>query len=166
MPNGFDTNGLNHTGWVTYAQNIGFGLEHLNYGTRITNPNTSDLNVDEAEDIYGQIVSPSTGYSYRPGDVYTFECHEKGHGEYHCWLCLGQCEDGSMLIAHCSPPGACICAITPETGAVNKAVQVSNTYMKRYYTDFNNKFGSQTRLGTYGSANVSATGYLKYSQFQ
>lgn len=71
-----------------------------------------------------------------------------------------------MLIAHCSPPGASICAITPETGVVNKAVQVSDTYMKRYYTDFYNKFGSQTRLGTYGSVNISATGYLKYSQFK
>lgn len=84
QPNGFDTNGIGNPGWVTYAQNIGFGLEHKGYGARITNPYTSGLNIDEAEDIYGQIKNPSTGYDYRPGDIYTFECHEKGHGEYHC----------------------------------------------------------------------------------
>ena len=77
---------------------------------------------------------------------------------------MGKCDDGSVLLLHCSPPGAFICGTSPEPGVVTtKAVQIASEYMKRYYTDFYNKFGVIAKPGKIEGGVYS--GYLKYSEF-
>ena len=166
--NGFDTNALNNEGWVTYAQWIGFGLQHLNYGERLANPK-ADI-IDNPEDPYEPEVAEADTesnlqYSYVPGNIYTFG----KSGEYHCWLCLGQCNDGSVLLLHCSDPGIFICGTSPNYNendphaCTSEALEIARTYMKRYYTDFYNKFGVIGKPGKI--ENDNASGYLKYSEF-
>lgn len=163
---GLGTISLGQDGWVTYAQDFGFGLSHLGYGTFIHNPN-ADV-PDAEEDIYEPAITPlEIGYDYIPGNIYTYG----GNGEYHCWLCLGQCSDGSVLLLHCSQPGVFICGTSPNyneddpLACDSEALKISRTYMKRYYTDFYNKFGGPGRLGKIDPNTNVASGYLKYSEF-
>ncbi len=66
---------------------------------------------------------------------------------------------------HCSDPGVYVCGTSPDPDNVEtEAVKISKTYMKRYYSDFYNKFGVKVKLGG-KNASGKDTGYLKYSEF-
>ena len=160
-------------GWVTYAEWIGFALNHLDYGSRIPNENAAAA--DDNDDPYPSktvAVKSNDKYSYVPGNIYTFgNKNEFQENENHCWLCLGQCSDGSVLLLHCSDPGVFICGTSPDyneddpLACDSEALKISRTYMKRYYTDFYNKFGGPGRLGKIDPVSKKASGYLKYSEF-
>lgn len=146
-------------GWVCYAQDMGFALEHSKYGVFTKNQNAEEL--DPEEDPYdGEKIERTGDTDFRPGDIYTY-----GTGQKHVWMCLGICDDGSVLFVHCSEPGVFICGTVPSEGATSKASALSSEYMKRYYIDFYNKFGAPTRIGG-KTADGKFTGYLKYSQFK
>ena len=80
-------------------------------------------------------------------------------------MCLGKCDDCSVLLVHSSEPGVFICGTVPSEGATSKASALSAVYMKRYYTDFYNKFGAPTRVGSKSAEGIFSE-YLKYSQFK
>ena len=69
----------------------------------------------------------------KPGDIMSISAH-------HIWICLGACDDGSILIAHCSPSdsrtnmpgaGAQISAIGTSTDC--EAYKLADEYMSKYY---------------------------------
>lgn len=80
-------------------------------------------------------------------------------------MCLGKCSDGSVLFVHSSAPGVYIGGTVPVEGGTSEATQISSEYMKRYYTDFYNKFFP---LSKPGSVDADGTGhdYLRFSQFK
>lgn len=138
---------------------MGFALEHSGYGTYTKNSAADEK--DPQEDHYdGKKIDRVGVTDFRPGDIYSF-----GDGETHVWMCLGQCADGSVLLVHSSNPGVYICGTVPAEGATSEASALSSEYMKRYYTDFYNKFGAPTRVGTKNADNTFS-GYLKYGQFK
>lgn len=74
------------------------------------------------------------------------------------------------MLVHCSDPGVFICGTSPNydedhpLDCDSHALQIARTYMKRYYTDFYNKFGV---VGKPGKATEDGIiGYLKYSDFK
>lgn len=74
----------------------------------------------------------------------------------HVWICLGVCDDGSMVIMH-STPSASIRGISgggAQLGAIGasqncEAYQLADTYNKKYYPDWSSRY--QTSLKNYSS---------------
>lgn len=70
----------------------------------------------------------------------------------HAWIVLGQCDDGSYVIVHSTPPCVQIAGTpTPSGNYSSEAISLARKYMKKYYSSTVNKFG----LG-------SSTGYATY----
>lgn len=80
-------------------------------------------------------------------------------------MCLGKCADGSVLLVHSSNTGVYICGTVPVEDGTSMATQISSEYMKRYYTDFYNKFFPLSKPGSV-DADGTCHGYLRFSQFQ
>ena len=80
-------------------------------------------------------------------------------------MCLGQCSDGSVLFVHSSAPGVYIGGTDPVEGNTSMATQISGVYMKRYYTDFYNKFFPLCKPGSIDSDGIGH-GYMRFSQFK
>ena len=79
------------------------------------------------------IKTSSGGIDLKPGDIVSISDH-------HIWISLGTCDDGSILIAHCSPSksrtnmpgaGAQISAIGTSTDC--EAYKLAEQYMSKYY---------------------------------
>lgn len=69
----------------------------------------------------------------RPGDIMS----TKGH----VWLSLGECEDGSVLLVHATPPGVKLSGtMTPDGKSDSMAHKLAVEYMKKYRPHFAEKF--------------------------
>ena len=123
---GLDCSG--YVGWVVYNT---FEKEdgQRGYVTRST---------DMAESFAGRgwgrlIINPKM---FLPGDIVSMEGH--------VWICLGTCEDGSVLLVHSSPPGISVCG-TPAAGnqemAQNSiAINLALEYMTKYHPQWQEKY--------------------------
>ncbi|MBO5097706.1 MAG: hypothetical protein J6B96_05260 [Agathobacter sp.] len=61
----------------------------------------------------------------------------------HVWICLGTCEDGSVLLVHSSPPGVSVC------GTEGIATQLATEYMTIYHSKWQGKYPNRTVPLTY-----------------
>lgn len=89
--NGLDCSG--YVGWVLYNT----------FETKAGQPGYVTTSTDLAESLakrgWGKLIhNPKTFVS---GDIVSMEGH--------VWICLGTCEDGSVLLVHSSPPGVSVC---------------------------------------------------------
>ena len=123
--NGLDCSG--YVGWVIYnlfetedgkagyvdkASKMAQNFANLGFGTYIYQ---SDLNV------------------HKPGDICSSTCGDCGH----IFIVLGQCEDGSVVLVHSSPPGVKISGTPAADGTKeSKAATLAAKYMKAYYPDW------------------------------
>lgn len=73
-----------------------------------------------------------TSGDFKPGDI----CSMRGH----VWLCLGTCEDGSVLLVHSSPPGVRISGTKLPDGTSGKAVELAREIMSTYYGDWYDRY--------------------------
>ena len=117
--NGLDCSGF--VGWVLYNT---FETEEGQTGYVTT---STDLAESLAERGWGHLIK--NPHEFRPGDIVSMEGH--------VWICLGTCEDGSVLLVHSSPPGVSVCGTliprqeenTKESAAVKLAAE-SSVYRK------------------------------------
>lgn len=59
----------------------------------------------------------------------------------HVWIVIGQCDDGSVVIVHATPPVVQISGtVTPDGKTNSQAVTLANKYMKTYYPDAAGKY--------------------------
>ncbi len=71
---------------------------------------------------------------YRAGDIMS-----TSNG--HVWMVVGQCDDGSVVILHASPPGVQLAGTpTPGGRTDSEAVALAQKYMKYYFPDWYQKF--------------------------
>lgn len=98
---------------------------------------------------------------FKPGDIFSMSGH--------VWICLGTCEDGSMVILHSTPSanrvngkGGGGAQIASVGRAGSEAQKLARHYMAKYYpawwklyTPVNNSFGSYTNRGSNGSGKFS-----------
>ena len=63
--------------------------------------------------------------------------------EKHVWICLGTCEDGSVLLVHASPPGVSVC------GTKGKAAKLAEEYMSTQYPEWQQKYPKREVSGSY-----------------
>ncbi len=132
---GLDCSGF--VGWAIYnVMNDGRGY--------VTNSYKMDDML--AEMGFGTITKRGNITDYKAGDIMASGCDDCKH----VFICLGQCEDGSILLLHSSPPGVQLTGTyTPNGNKNSQAVQLASEYMKKYYPDWYSKFPDSSRNESY-----------------
>lgn len=140
---GLDCSG--YLGWMTYNS--------------VKNGKNSSGYVVEASKIAGSLADYGFGYTstctpnstFYPGDIVSINGH--------CFLCLGQCQDGSVLILHSTPNGGVQMSGTVKGNGSSQASKLATQFMQQYYTDWWKYFGKE------GKQSVSAERYLYGTKF-
>ena len=125
-------NGLDCSGFVGWAVYNTFETENgqPGYVTKST-----EMAKSLADRGWGMLlVNPK---EFLPGDIVSM----KGH----VWICLGKCEDGSVLLVHSSPPGVSVCGTAlqqtnVENAQESQAVKLATQYMSKYHPDWQSKY--------------------------
>ena len=75
--------------------------------------------------------------THHPGDIMSTNGH--------VYIVLGQCEDGSVLLIHASPPGVRICGTVDENGNIDsQAYQLAKDTMETYYPEWCSRYPDYT----------------------
>ena len=77
---------------------------------------------------FGKYIKYQDVRNYKPGDIMS------GGTPRHVWICVGKCEDESVLFLHSSYQGVHLCGTTTLDGNEDsKAYHLAKEYMKKYY---------------------------------
>lgn len=91
---------------------------------------------------WGTFKEHSKIMDYRAGDIMS--------SVGHVYMVVGQCNDGSVVLLHASPPGVQLCGTPSGRGNCNsKAVSLARKYMKRYYPEYYKKYKNCSRDSSY-----------------
>lgn len=77
----------------------------------------------------------------KPGDICSTDTH--------VWMSLGCCADGSILIAHASPPGCYICGTLLPDGSRSQAVVLAESIMSSKYPEWYRRYPDCSRSYSY-----------------
>ena len=122
--NGLDCSGF--VGWVLYNT---FETRDGEAGYVTTSTYMAE---SLAEKGWGTLIKNPK--NFLPGDIISMEGH--------VWICLGTCEDSSVLLVHSSPPGVSVCGTLSiqqfknaqeDFGQQSKAVLLATEYMSKYH---------------------------------
>lgn len=90
----------------------------------------------------GQLIPRQEIRDYQAGDIM---CRNG-----HVFLVVGQCEDGSLLFFHASPPAVTLCGTpTPDGKAASLAVSLAEEYMSKYRSECYQKYETCRTDGTF-----------------
>ena len=132
--NGLDCSGF--VGWVLY--NV-FNTENGKEG--FVMPSTK-MAREFANRGFGTFKDKSEVTDYKPGDIMSMPGH--------VWICIGQCEDGSVVFVHSSPPGVQINGTTtPDGNEDSMAIKLATHYMNKYYPEWAEKYPKFSRGDIY-----------------
>ncbi len=82
---------------------------------------------------FGEYQTQNEITDYKPGDIMS--------GAGHVWMCVGACDDGSVVLTHASPPGVQLNGtVTPDGYGNSKAIQLARFYMQTYYPKWYERF--------------------------
>ena len=121
---GLDCSGF--VGWVLYNT---FETKEEQTGYVVS---STDMAESLAKRGWGQLIKNPK--NFLPGDIVSMEGH--------VWICLGTCEDSSVLFVHSSPPGVSVCGTLSMQQFKNaqedfvqqsKAVLLATEYMSKYH---------------------------------
>lgn len=76
-----------------------------------------------------------------PGDLMSM----KGH----CWLVVGRCDDGSVLLLHASPPGVIFSGTKLPDGAPSNATRLAEAVMAEHWPQWHADFPDSARSHSY-----------------
>ena len=135
---GLDCSG--YVGWVLY--NVFYNTDgKVGYVSQSTG-----MAERLAEKGWGTLIR--NPLEFFPGDIVSMQGH--------VWICLGTCEDGSVLLVHSSPPGVSVCGTMSSTKALDGngnsnsiAVQLATSYMTQYHPEWQEKYPNRTVLTAY-----------------
>lgn len=121
--NGLDCSG--YVGWIMY------NLFEEKDGRQGYVTFSTSMAEDFASRGWGNlIINP---HEFLPGDVVSMEGH--------VWICLGTCEDGSVLLAHSSPPGVSVCGtVVPGEKDTSIAAELAEKFMMKNYPKWQEKY--------------------------
>ncbi len=95
---------------------------------------------------WGFLAPKNSFTDYLAGDIMSASCNDCAH----VWICIGQCDDGSVVFVHSSPPGVQISGTYTRAGNKNsQAVTLANQYMKKYYPQWYEKYPDSSRNQSY-----------------
>lgn len=79
---------------------------------------------------------------YKPGDIMS--------SSDHVWIAVGQCNDGSVVLLHASPPIVQLSGTATPSGNKNsQAYKLAKKYMKKYYGAWYKKYPNVGRGASY-----------------
>ena len=135
---GLDCSG--YVGWCVYnIQNTSNGKKGYVYSASKQAEKFAKLG-------YGSFTKAADISDYKPGDIMSSTCSCCGH----VWIVVGECEDGSVVLAHASPPGVILSGtVTPEGKKNSDACKLAGKYMKKYYPVWYKKYPDVCKGSTY-----------------
>lgn len=80
----------------------------------------------------GQYIPAEQMTVWLPGDVMSMQGH--------CWIVVGMCADGSVLLVHSSPPGVRFCGTKLADGSNSQAVALAETIMRVHAPDWYDRY--------------------------
>lgn len=123
--NGLDCSG--YIGWLLYntfeTENGKTGYVHL----------SNEIGPSLEQKGFGHMIAANSIETYEPGDLLA--------NKDHIFMVIAQCEDGSLLIAHSSPPGVRICGTPtlsgdPDSQALALAQKIMSTQFPDWYAKY------------------------------
>lgn len=154
IENGIQRNRRSRTGYVVPGVEMAASLADHGYGS-VRNCTPVDAFKSEYDINPGNITGCKDDIglvnAFRPGDIVSL----KGH----CFICLGQCEDGSVLLVHSTPNGGVQVSGTVSEGRNSQASGLAVDFMQRYYPEWWESFGCEGRQA------VDAFVYLNGAKF-
>lgn len=108
---------------------------------------------------FGRYRAANKVKNYQAGDIMSSTCSCCGH----VWIVIGECEDGSVVLVHSSPPGVQLSGTpTPEGQKNSQAYRLAKKYMKKYYLSWYKRYPEvskgQAYLSHYGQMRWMTTG--------
>lgn len=86
-------------------------------------------------------IDNNWGIAINSEDIKDFRAGDIMAKPGHTYMVIGQCNDGSVVFTHSSPPGVHICGtVTPDGNEQSEAVELATYYMKKYYPEYDKKF--------------------------
>lgn len=157
--NGLDCSG--YVGWVLYNT---FGNKYSNTGYVYK---SSTITSKLSSMGFGNYITSYT-YDFKPGDICSMAKH--------VWICLGTCNDGSVLVLHSSPPGVRLCGTLLSDGSVSEAVLLAQETMQKYYPNWYSRYPNcnsnynfittSSKLRMYESTLQDPDGLRNYNAYQ
>ena len=89
----------------------------------------------------GTYIPSSKVNGFRRGDICSMSSH--------VWICLEQMSDGSVLLAHSSPPGVSVCGTLSRSGKETMATRKAKAYMKEHAPEYFKKYPKYTVKHSY-----------------
>lgn len=141
---GLDCSG--YVGWVLYNT----------FESMDGKPGYVTTSTNFAESLAGKgwgelLINPR---DFLPGDIVSMEGH--------VWICLGTCEDGSVLLVHSSPPGVSVCGTKSNKvaeeqlereesyeGEKSIAVSLAEEYMKTHHPTWQERYPNRYVADSY-----------------
>lgn len=108
---------------------------------------TKSCNMDDmlAAMGYGKVTYRENVKEHRAGDIMASSCVGENNS-MHVYISLGQCSDGSVLLLHSSPPGVQLSGTyTPDGFKGSQAVNLAESYMKKYYYNWYLRYPDSSR---------------------
>lgn len=129
---GLDCTG--YIGWVLYnlfsSENDGEGY--------VFKSDSFGLNLNKKG--LGAVTRASEVTNFRCGDIFY------SGTEHHAYICFGECIDGSVILAHSSPPGVMLSGTPARKGGGRSIAQyASETFMQKNFNEWYNKFPDTDR---------------------
>ena len=135
---GLDCSG--YVGWCVYnVMNTGNNQDGYVYSASKQAKKFSEMG-------FGSYRVASKVRNYKAGDIMSSTCSCCGH----VWIVIGQCEDGSVVLVHASPPGVQLSGTpTPEGKKNSQAYRLAKQYMKKYYKTWYKRYPEVSKGGSY-----------------
>ena len=89
----------------------------------------------------GEYIPAERMTHWVPGDVMSM----KGH----CWIVVGMCDDGSVLLLHASPPGVMFSGTTAPDGSPTQATALAQQIMQTHFPDWYARYPETDRSHSY-----------------
>lgn len=86
---------------------------------------------------FGTVSTCTPNSKFYPGDIVSINGH--------CYLSLGQCKDGSVLLLHSTPNGGVQMSGTVNGSSSSQASRLAQSFMQQYYPDWWTYFGKEGR---------------------
>lgn len=114
---GLDCSG--YVGWVVY------NVMETENGEEGYVCSSTQMAQSLADRGFGSYIPAEDMTQWLPGDIMS----QKGH----CWIVVGMCDDGSVLLLHASPPGVRFCGTLLPDGSSSQAVALAEQIMQTQY---------------------------------
>ncbi|MBQ7344974.1 MAG: hypothetical protein IJW45_02800 [Oscillospiraceae bacterium] len=89
----------------------------------------------------GEYIPAERVTHWVPGDIMSMSGH--------CWIVVGMCDDGSVLLLHASPPGVMFSGTTAPDGSSTQATALAEQIMAEHYPDWYTRYPHSARPYSY-----------------